>query len=63
MVVIVEVLSSETYFLFFGYKLIRSSNLLQFVLASLGGWFLLGYGGYKLFGGKKEKKEEVILFT
>ncbi|XP_010905583.1 uncharacterized protein [Elaeis guineensis] len=32
----------------------------HFVLASLGGWFLLGYGGYKLFGGKKEKKEEVV---
>ncbi|KAG1368186.1 hypothetical protein COCNU_14G006540, partial [Cocos nucifera] len=32
----------------------------HFVLASLGGWFLLGYAGYKLFGGKKEKKEEVV---
>lgn len=45
------------------YKLMRPSNLLQFVLASLSGWGLLGYGGYKLFGGKKEKKEEVILFN
>jgi len=35
-------------------------HLLQFVLASLSGWGLLIYGGYKLFGGKKEKKEEVI---
>ncbi|XP_010921998.1 uncharacterized protein [Elaeis guineensis] len=32
----------------------------HFVLASLAGWFLLGYGGYKLFGGKKGKKEEVV---
>ncbi|XP_017701263.1 uncharacterized protein LOC103719332 [Phoenix dactylifera] len=31
----------------------------HFVLASLSGWGLLGYGGYKLFGGKAEKKEEV----
>ncbi|XP_073100737.1 uncharacterized protein [Elaeis guineensis] len=31
----------------------------HFVLASLAGWFVLGYGGYKLFTGKKEKKEEV----
>uniref|UniRef100_A0A6V7QVQ8 Uncharacterized protein n=1 Tax=Ananas comosus var. bracteatus TaxID=296719 RepID=A0A6V7QVQ8_ANACO len=30
----------------------------HFVLASLAGWGLLGYGGYKLFGGKKEKKEK-----
>lgn len=36
-------------------------NVLQFVLASLAGWFMLGYGGYKLFSGKKEKKEEVIV--
>ncbi|XP_019705824.1 uncharacterized protein [Elaeis guineensis] len=32
----------------------------HFVLASLSGWGLLGYGGYKLFSGKKEKKEEVV---
>ncbi|KAF3327480.1 hypothetical protein FCM35_KLT07598 [Carex littledalei] len=27
----------------------------QFVLASLSGWFLLGYGASKIFGGKKEE--------
>lgn len=46
-------------------KLTWHLDFLQFVLASLAGWGLLGYGGYKLFGGKKEKKEkkeEVILF-
>ncbi|KAJ1294702.1 hypothetical protein BS78_01G165800 [Paspalum vaginatum] len=30
----------------------------HFVLASLSGWGLLGYGGFKLFGGKKEDKIE-----
>lgn len=28
---------------------------MQFVLASLSGWFLLGYGASKIFGGKKEE--------
>ncbi|XP_039124155.1 uncharacterized protein LOC120260682 [Dioscorea cayenensis subsp. rotundata] len=32
----------------------------HFVLVSLSGWGLLIYGGFKLFGGKKEKKEEVV---
>ncbi|PKA62190.1 hypothetical protein AXF42_Ash015074 [Apostasia shenzhenica] len=32
------------------------------VLVSLAGWGLIIYGGYKLFGGKKEQMEEVILF-
>ncbi|XP_072988078.1 uncharacterized protein [Typha latifolia] len=32
----------------------------HFVLASLSGWGLVIYGGYKLFGGKKEKKDEVV---
>ncbi|KAF8370152.1 hypothetical protein HHK36_003762 [Tetracentron sinense] len=34
----------------------------HFVIVSLSGWGLLFYGGYKLFsGGKKEKKEEVLV--
>lgn len=41
-------------------SLTRNLLLLQFVIASLTGWGLVFYGGYKLFsGGKKEKKEEV----
>ncbi|KAJ0974894.1 hypothetical protein J5N97_016859 [Dioscorea zingiberensis] len=32
----------------------------HFVLVSLSGWGLLIYGGYKIFGGKKEKNEEVV---
>ncbi|XP_039114696.1 uncharacterized protein LOC120250026 [Dioscorea cayenensis subsp. rotundata] len=31
----------------------------HFVLVSLSGWGLLIYGGFKLFGGKKETKEVV----
>ncbi|THU44042.1 hypothetical protein C4D60_Mb02t03200 [Musa balbisiana] len=31
----------------------------HFVLTSLTGWALLFYGGYKLFGGKKDTKEVV----
>ncbi|XP_009420531.2 uncharacterized protein LOC104000253 [Musa acuminata AAA Group] len=31
----------------------------HFVLTSLTGWALLIYGGYKLFGGKKDTKEVV----
>lgn len=37
--------------------------LLQFVIASLSGWGLLIYGGYKLFSGGKDKKEEVCKFN
>ncbi|XP_020257807.1 uncharacterized protein LOC109834240 [Asparagus officinalis] len=32
----------------------------HFVLASLSGWGLLIYGGFKVFGGKNDKKDEVI---
>lgn len=43
------------------YKIYIALDLLQFVLASLAGWGLLVYGGLKAFGGKKEKKEEVVV--
>ncbi|URD91205.1 F-box domain containing protein [Musa troglodytarum] len=33
----------------------------HFVLTSLTGWALLFYGGYKLFGGKKDTKEVVLI--
>ncbi|XP_004487670.1 uncharacterized protein [Cicer arietinum] len=32
----------------------------HFVIASLSGWGLLIYGGYKLFSGGKDKKEEKV---
>lgn len=36
--------------------------LLQFVIASLTGWTLLFYGGYKFFtGGKKEEVRKITL--
>lgn len=37
--------------------------LLQFVIASLSGWGLLIFGGYKFFTKGKGKEEEVILCT
>ncbi|OIW11515.1 hypothetical protein TanjilG_26881 [Lupinus angustifolius] len=32
----------------------------HFVIASLSGWGLLFYGGFKLFSGGKDKKEEKV---